>query len=115
MLGARQVTRQYGALGLLLIALVLVRCALLDLQSQRRQVGVDGLFDEALLLSVEGLGLGRELQPLEHRHLVGELVDGGLLEGDLGALAGHVGEQCANGISQLVGTERVEVGGDHGA
>jgi hypothetical protein len=46
---------------------------------------------------------------------VGELVDGGLLEGDLGALAGHVGEQYANGISQLVWAERVEVGGDHGS
>jgi hypothetical protein len=92
MLGARQIARQHGTLGLLLVACVLARRALFDLQGQRRQVGVDGLFDEALLLGVEGLGLGRELQPLEHRHLVGELVDGGLLEGDLGALAGHLGE-----------------------
>ena len=50
---------------------------------QRRQIGVDGLFEQALLLGVEALGCGRELQPLEHRHLVGELVDDGLLERDL--------------------------------
>ena len=62
------------------------RGSLVDLGRQRRQVGVDRLFEQALLLGVEGLGLGGELQPLEHRHLVRELVDGGLLEGDLAIL-----------------------------
>jgi ADP-ribose pyrophosphatase YjhB (NUDIX family) len=113
-LGARQIGRQRDALGLLLVDRDLARRTLLDLQGQRCQVGVDGLLNEALLLGVERLGLGRELQPLEHRHLVGELVDGGLLEGDLGALAGHVCHQRANRISQLVRAERVEVG-DHGS
>ena len=56
-------------------------CSRLDLGGQRRQVGVDRLFQQALLLGGEGLALGGELQPLEHRHLVRELVDGGLLEG----------------------------------
>ena len=117
--GARQIGRQHSALGLQLVAGRLGRRALLDLQGQCGQVGVDGLFEEALLIgqmcSVIGLGLGGELQPFQHRHLVRELVDGGLLEGDLGTLAGHVGEQHANSVSQFVGAERVEVFGDHGA
>ena len=40
---------------------------------QHRQVGVDGLFDQTVLLGVEGFRLGGELQPLEHGHLVREL------------------------------------------
>ena len=113
-LGARQIGRQRDTLGLLLVARVPAWRTLLDLQGQRRQVGVDGLLNEALLLGVERLGLGRELQPLEYRHLMGELVDRGLLEGDLGALAVRVSHQRANRISQLVRAERVEVG-DHGS
>ena len=53
---------------------------------QRRQVGVDRLFEQALLLGAEGLALGGELQPLEHRHLVRELVDDGLLEGRISVI-----------------------------
>jgi hypothetical protein len=48
---------------------------LLDLASQRLEVLVDGFFEQALLLGAEALGGGRELQPLEHRHLVGQLGD----------------------------------------
>ena len=87
-LAARQVRGQRLALGLLLVAAGLVRRrGLLDLGGQRGQVGVHGLFEQALLLGVEGLGLGGELQPLQDRDLVGELVDGGLLEGDLAIVA----------------------------
>jgi hypothetical protein len=84
-LGARQIGRQRGALGLLLD-----RLSGLAWRDAARSPGPapPGRHrwspPEALLLGVEGLGLGGELQPLEHRHLVGELVDGGLLEGDLG-------------------------------
>lgn len=56
---------------------------LFQLTLHRCQVSIDGLFQQALLLDIEGFGLGGELQPLEHGHLVRELVDGGLLECDL--------------------------------
>jgi hypothetical protein len=46
---------------------------LLDLAGQGLEVFVDGLFEQALLLGAEALGGRRELQPLEHRHLVGQL------------------------------------------
>ena len=105
-LAARQVRRQRGALGLLLVGRVLGgRRALLDLQRQSGEVGVQRLFDQALLLGVEGFALGGELQALEHGHLVRELVDGGLLEGDLVALASHVDHQGAHDLAQLLRAE----------
>ena len=46
---------------------------LLNLAGQGFEVFVDGLFEKALLLGAEPLGGRSELQPLEHRHLVGQL------------------------------------------
>jgi hypothetical protein len=94
-LAARQVRRQRLALGLLFVVLALWRRrCLLDLGGQGGQIGVNGFLEQALLFGVEGLGLGRELQPLEHRHLVSEFVDGGLLES-------YVGDQGAHHLAQL--------------
>jgi hypothetical protein len=83
----------------------------------RGKVGVDGLFDQALLLGVEGLGLGGELQSLEHRHLVVDLVDQCLLERDLAIaaldldpLGGHRAHQRANHLAQLLRVELVQLG-----
>ena len=121
---ARQMSRQCLALGLLLLACVLLAGPdLIELGLQRRQVGVDRLFEQALLLGVEGLGLGRELQSLEHRHLVVDLVDQRLLEGDLPIaaldeliLGRHLGHQRAQHLAQLLRIQRVDVLlGDHGA
>ena len=105
------------ALGLLLLALaLLVGHDLVEFGLQRRQVGVDGLFEQALLLGVEGLAPGGELQPLEHGHLVRDLVDRGLLERDL-AVPGHDGaHQRADHLAQLRRVELVELRRvDHGA
>ena len=80
-LAARQVRGQLLALGLLLVlGRLLLDLELLDLLGQCGQIGIEGLLDQALLLGGERLALGSELQLLEHRHLVRELVDGGLLE-----------------------------------
>ncbi len=96
-LAARQVGRQRLALGLLLVALGGWRGhELLELAGQGLEVGVQGLFEQARLLGVEGFALGRELQPLEHGHLVRELVDGGLLERDLALAAGDVAIAARN-------------------
>lgn len=46
---------------------------LLGLAGQGLKVFVNGLFAQALLLGAEALGGGSKLQPLEHRHLMGEL------------------------------------------
>jgi hypothetical protein len=116
-LAARQVRRQRLALGPLLLALVRPGGSdLVELGLQRRQVGVDGLFEQAPLLGVEGLAPGGELQPLEHGHLVRDLVDRGLLERDL-AVLGHDGAQeRADHLAQLRRVELPQVGRvDHGA
>ena len=109
-LAARQVRRQRLALGgLPVLGCRLLRLLGLDLQGQRRQVGVDGLVQQALLLGVVGLGLGRELQPLEHRHLVRELLDGGLL-------VPHLGDQPCRQFTQLRLAQGIDGGDvDHGA
>lgn len=82
-----------------------------------RQVGVDGLFQQALLFCCKCLGLGRELQPFENRHLVRELVDGGPVECclafvtlDGSALARELGHHRANRLAQLLRAERLELG-----
>ena len=107
-LAARQVGRQLLALGDLLLTGRLGRgLHALDLGGHRRQVAVQRLFQQALLLGAVGLAPGGELQPLEDRVLVRELVDDRLLERDLGAR----GTQC---LAQLFRIQRVEVFGDHG-
>jgi len=120
---ARQVRRQRQPLGaLLVLALGLGGLLDFDLGGQRGQVGVQRLLDQALLLGREGFGLGRELQSLEHGHLVRELVDGGLLEGHFACLPrDEFGLRCrlglrgAQGLSQLLRLEGVdELVGDHG-
>ena len=88
-LAARQVRRQRLALRLFLRSRRRLRGGPLarQLVAQRLQIGVDRLLQEAFLLGVErfavSLTAGGEPQPLEHRHLVRELVDGGLLEHQL--------------------------------
>jgi hypothetical protein len=78
-----------------------------DLGSHGRQIHVQRLVQQALLLCTVGLALGGELQPLEHGVLVRELVDEGLLEGQLGTCR-------AQHPTQLLGVGGVEwVGSDH--
>ena len=60
---------------------------LVELGLRGSEVDVDRLFEQAALLGREVLGLGGELQSLEHRHLVRDLVDHLLLEGELGRAA----------------------------
>ena len=80
----------------------------LDLSRERGQIGVQRLFDQALLLGRERLGLGGELQPLEHGHLVRELVDGGLLEGDLASMTLDHLLRGAQGLAQLLRRQAVD-------
>ncbi|MCY1556410.1 hypothetical protein D9M68_931560 [compost metagenome] len=122
-LSARQVRGQCLALGQLLLALRGRRLReVLQLTLHRCQVGVDGLFQQALLFGVEGFGLGGELQPLEHGHLVRELVDGGLLERDLVVATCDLelvgcspSPQGEDQLAQLLRVQVVKVGRvDHG-
>lgn len=122
-LPARQVRRQCLAFGLLLLALRGRHGReFLQLTLHRRQVSVDGLFQQALLLGIEGLGLGGELQSLEHGHLVRELVDGGLLERDLVVATSELklvgcrpSPQAEDHLAQLLRVQVVKVGRvDHG-
>lgn len=84
---ARQPRRQGRAPGLRLRCRLLPGgCELLELFGDRLQVFFEALFEQAALLALEALLAGGELQALEHRHLVRELVDGGLL-------VAHLGEQ----------------------
>jgi len=105
---ARQVRRQLLAPGLLPLAGRPTRLQRFDLGGHGRQVAVQRLIQQALLLGVEALALGCELQPLENGVLVGELVDDGLLERRVRAC----GPQR---VAQLLGIECVEVVGDHEA
>ena len=116
-LAARQVRRQRLSLGLLLLAFALiVGPDLVEFGLQRCQVGVDGLFEQPLLLGVEGLAPGSELQPLEHGHLVRDLVDHGLLERDLSVLGDDGAHQRTNHLAQLWRVELVQLRRvDHGA
>ena len=136
-LAARQVGRQRLPLGLFLLVLslvLLVQVKLLDLARQLGDVGIQCLVQQALLLGThagaELLAGGGELQPLQHRHLVGELVDERLLERDLARVAldqrvlgadllvlgRHVGQQRPQHRPQLLRIERVQLlRGDHGA
>ena len=79
----------------------------LDLGGHRRQVAVQRLFQQTLLLGAVSLALGGELQSLQDRVLVRELVDDRLLERDLGARGTQL-------LAQLFWLQRVDVLGDHG-
>jgi hypothetical protein len=116
-LPARQVRGQLLALGLLLFfGRGLGRLVNFDLGSDCSQVGIQRLFDQAFLLGAVGLGLRSELQPLEHGHLVCELVDGGLLEGNLARLPDDELLRAAQGLAQLLRRQGVdEFVGDHEA
>ena len=109
-LATRQVGGELLALGLLPLACApIVGPDLVEFGLQRCQVGVDRLFEQALLLGVEGFAPGGELQPLEHGHLVRDLVDRGLLERELA-------HQRANHLAQLRRVELVQLRRvDHGA
>ena len=88
------------------------RGELLNLVADRLQVGVQRLVEQASLLGAVALGLRGELQPLEQRVLVSELVDEGLLVPDLSALPGDLlvfscrcPEQRLDHLAQLVCAE----------
>lgn len=85
-----------------------VRPTELGLGDHRRQVAIQRLFQQALLLSVLGLALRHELQPLEGRVVVRELVDDGSPELNLDArntrcLAQSFRIQCG----EIVGDHRL--------
>jgi hypothetical protein len=102
----RQVCRQLLAPRLLPLAGGPAGLQRLNLGGHCRQVTVQRLVQQALLLGAEPLALRCELQPLEDGVLVRELLDDGLLERGLGACS-------PQGIAQLVGIERVEVVCNH--
>jgi hypothetical protein len=116
-LASWKVGRQCLALGLSFLAAVLGRWNQpLDLASKRLEVLVDGFFQQALLLRAEALASGGELQSLEDRHLVRELVDHGLLErhgafmarDELG-LEHNLRSRGAQCLAQLLRVQRVDV------
>lgn len=116
-LAAQQVLGQLRTLGLALLTLGRrLGRQLLEFALQRLQVGIDRLFEQALLLGVEVLAPGGELQPLEHRHLVRDPVDRGLLERDLavaaldlGVLHGKLIHQRAHDLAQLLRIQGLEL------
>jgi hypothetical protein len=83
-LGARQLRGQHLALRSVALTRRLGRLQLLDLLGHRLQVSLQRLFQEVSLLGAEALGLRGELQPLQDRILVRELLDRGLVEAGLG-------------------------------
>ena len=114
------------ALGLLarLLALAVIASAF-DLALDLSNVGIERVLQEALLLDAqargEPLARGGEPLALEHRHLVAELVDQGLLERRLAlralqliVLGGELGHQRHHGLARLriQGLELLR--GDHG-
>ena len=104
----RQMFRQFLALRAVLLASAPGRWLhRLDLGGHGRQVAVQCFLQQASLLGVVTLALGGELQPLECGHLMGELVDDGLFEDQLGTRS----TQC---LAQLLRIQAVEVIGDHG-
>ena len=122
-LAARQVRGQHLPLRCLLVR---QRCLAgldrFDLGGQCRQVGVQRLLEQALLLGVERFRLGLKLQPLQDRVLVRELVDQRLLEdhipiapGDQLILEVDFGTQTAQCLAQLLWVQGVDGRvGDHG-
>ncbi len=66
----------------LALVLLLLPCAdgTVASSSNSHSIAADGLFQQALLLGIDGVRPGCEPQPLEHGHLVCEFVDGGSLE-----------------------------------
>ncbi|MCY1235652.1 hypothetical protein D9M72_482750 [compost metagenome] len=107
-LTARQVRGQLLSLGLLLLSRGRLRCLQrLDLRRDGGQIGVQRLLEQALLLGVVSLALGGELQSLEDRVLVRELVDDRLLERQLRV-------SLAQPLAKLLRVQRVDVVGDHG-
>jgi hypothetical protein len=109
-LAARQVVWKLGALGLALLAFggCLGR-ELLEFTLQCFQVGVDRFFEQALLLGVEVFALGGELQPLEHRHLVRDLVDRRLLERDLAVADLDLPYKRSHDLAQLLRVQGLEL------
>ncbi len=104
----RQVGGKRRALGRLLLVLVLLVGLLamaLQLAVELVDVGVQRLLQQASLLGREGAGEalagGGELHPLEDRHLVRELVDERLLEGELVVTLLDLGEQRLHGLPHL--------------
>lgn len=95
-LAARQFGRQGLALGSLALRAGGLGGELLQLALHRLKVFIDRVFEKAALIALEHLAVGGELHPLEHRVLMRELVDGGLL-------VAHLGEQAGGQLAQLRG------------
>ena len=95
-LAARQVGRQRLAFGLLLgLGRTRRRLKRFNLLGDGRQVRLDLVFQQAALLGVKALGLGRELHALQERVLVGEL--------DVERLAvAQFGDQPCGHLAQLL-------------
>jgi len=91
------------------------RLELFDLYSNCCQVGLYLVFEQALLLGVEALGLGGKLHAFEQRVLVGELgverlavLEFGLVAGDLRVLVGHAAHEAGDHLAQLLCAEIVQ-------
>ena len=108
-----QVGRQRLAFGLLLgLGRSRRGLQLLNLDGDRRQVGLDLILKQAALLGVEALGLGCELHALQERVLVDELgvesqavLELRLVAGDLCILVGHVAHEAGDHLAQLLCAE----------
>lgn len=117
-----QVGRQCLPLRLALVGAVLGRHEPRDLARKGFQVLVDRFLEQALLFGAKALAGSRELEPLEYRHLVRQLVDDGLLERNGAFMAGN--EFGLGGDLRLCGAKRLAqllrlqcvdvVVGDHG-
>ncbi len=98
-LAPRQMGRQRLAPGLPLLARrSLGRCELFDLVADGLQVGIQRFVQQASLLGAVALALGGELQALEQRVFMSELVDEGLF-------VSHLHQQSAHHLAQLLCAE----------
>ena len=102
--------RQDQPLGLFLLGggrcLRLRQC--IDLAGHGRQVGFGLVFEQALLFRVEALGLRRKLHALQVRILVRELVDDGLLEGQILVLGRSCLQHGGQRSVQLLCTQAIQ-------
>ena len=102
--------RQRTALGLVLGGSnVLRRAQRRQFGSDRFEIRVDGLVEQAALDAMQLFAACGKLPALEHCHLVGELLDLELLELQLAILAGQVGDQFGGEVAQLLRIHSVQL------
>ncbi len=75
---------------------------LLDLDSHRLQILIEGILEQAALLSAESLAPGGELHALEHGVLEGELVEQRLLVTQLGGLLLELAHQAQHQLARAL-------------